>query len=513
MLALVFLVALRWRSDSGLMVAGFLSFLFWLNWGYQAPVRYAPPEVQLLAGVTAVLCWRVSRVGNFLHLLGLAALSHLVASNWAALGQETAGAPTPLARLAILCLCLLPAALAQAETACLPWLGLLLAGPAVLSTGWGWLIGLGLLLLAWHQEWGWEWRLAGAGLLVAWMAVNWALVGYVLRGGLHRSEDLRRDAYLAALKPGHELPAEALSRSLPSEFIKNGRAYFPPLPQAELKVTPAELDWLVVSNNPEFVKSTPVVLLRGQVPAGRGRFFISHFNATTKGTEVVLRLSRPVRWLKQGYSIVGGFHPDIGVQTWQSYLDSSPGGEGLEIRHPANNHFRNAVLMLDLKVDEPLGYEVAMVEEGAPFPEGLEVTPLYKTQPRGIFLQPDRYEALEFELGGGQIRAATVMEDHLRGLDGERDEVLKGNYGAVSHLNVTLKPDPEGNYRRVVGLLLARGGQLWTVVDGECKYAATHGAVVVLNQEVVEETEWSYDYTLPANSYAPVSLILIPVPR
>ena len=51
------------------------------------------------------------------------------------------------------------------------------------------------------------------------------------------------------------------------------------------------------------------------------------------------------------------------------------------------------------------------------------------------------------------------------------------------------------------------------MVEGECKYAVTHGAVVVFNEEVRADKEWSYDYTLPANSYAPVSLILIPLPR
>ena len=89
-----------------------------------------------------------------------------------------------------------------------------------------------------------------------------------------------------------------------------------------------------------------------------------------------------------------------------------------------------------------------------------------------------------------------------------RIDSLNGDYAAITHLRIQLTP---GSFRRMLILMVPRGGEVGALVDGHAYRSEAGGALVLFNQVPDHPTTFTYDFSLPANTYAPVHFVFVPL--
>ncbi|MEW6281726.1 MAG: hypothetical protein AB1758_24165 [Candidatus Eremiobacterota bacterium] len=368
-------------------------------------------------------------------------------------------------------------------------------------------------------------------------ALSLSTWNYALQARAWPGTELERQARLALIPPATGLTALQLGTLLPPRLVAGRRIRYPSVSPLPVTQVPADRpDWLIVSNNPELVQNLArtQVLYRGRAPAGAGRFFVSHLNVSEGWADLHLSLRNPsdgaveLAWTREA-TLVGGDMTrasrtrdfgGLGTELWLRYL--SPAEYRHEVLNPGTStrlkleglkFGENGMMMLELECGGPLEVAVAMVKSGQEPDLTGPVTGMVFRQSRGIYSKPDREMTGTFSLGEGVLRAFSLGEVALDGRDGDRVDSLKGNYGAVSELTIRLEADPARRYRRAAILLVARGGYVGAVVDGRKSAADSFGAIVLFNRPVEQDTDWTYRYTLPCNSFAPVAVLLVPLPR
>lgn len=339
--------------------------------------------------------------------------------------------------------------------------------------------------------------LVALGLAIS--AGSWV---YLLKGGT------LREYRLTQLEKGQVLTAQELALLLPDDKLERGHVKFPKF--ARLAVTEevaATPDWMLYSNNPEMVDS-PGNLYRGMLPAGTGRVFISHFNTHPPPAQLRLTLRNPGA---QNATVTTSrkvwfdrLVPDAGTEMLRAYLSSQaretvtiPAGgshqEGLD------NLLGNGLCMADLTLDRPLEATVSMMT--SPGDVGGPVKALLSSQSRGLFLKPDRILKARVELGS-EMLACEPLAQHLKGLDGTRIDELKGSYGALETVDFEFTGP-------ALVLLIPRAGYLGAVLDGRTYAINPYGALVLAS--IQQPGRWQWTYSLPANSFAPNCLLIVPV--
>ncbi len=473
-------------------------------WGYLAAVYPAASGNTLAGSAPGILALLIlaglTRLRPSITLLGAAACAATLAfierralAGWLipppihlTLDPLDALLPVPsLGLFAVCCLLLQPGRARH--------LGLLLWTGSMLSPYPGpWLLLAGALALARDKRS--TLALTALGLVVS--AGPWL---YLLRGGS------LREYRLSHLRKGQVLAAQELSDLLPPDKLENGHIKFPrfaPLAVRE-EVAPSP-DWLLVSNNPEIVRS-PGNLFRGTLPAGRGRLFLSHFNPHPPPTELTLTLRNPgptdATVTTQRKVWFAKLVPDAGTELLREFLSAGPGPTvtippGKTHHEGLQDLLGNGLFMADLTLDQPLDATVSMgaVDLNAP------VQGKIFRQSRGLYLKPDRLLTAQATLGT-EILACEPLPQPLKGPD-----ELKGSYGALETLDFKVTSN---SCRRALILLVPRAGYLGAVLDGQTYAINPYGALVLAELEL--PSRWKWVYSLPANSFAPNGILIVPV--
>lgn len=345
--------------------------------------------------------------------------------------------------------------------------------------------------------------------------------------------DRWQQAALARMPEGSVQPSAALASAFPAGARRGTRVYrmaFPTLSTMRRRL--CDPAWLAVSNNVESVTdaqyppSGRVILFRSPVPARPGRVFLSHFNTSLQPRPLVLELRNPdrarsarLRWGRRGlFAQQRDSLEDPGAEAWRRYTRSPEGGSsdlppGGSQRVRLEGLLGNGVAMVDLEPDRPVELTVAM---GA-LPSGAMQDPALApvgSQSRGVYPCPDEEVEGEVDLAAGRIRSYTFGEEWLTGLDASgplRRDVLKGNYGAISHLRVRIRRPAGSEFRRLLVLLIPSGGFLGTAWEGDLRILHAHDGLVLLNREVPDGHEFRYDFSLAANAFAPAYVLFVPL--
>lgn len=352
-------------------------------------------------------------------------------------------------------------------------------------------------------------------------AVALLALGLVVSVGPWLYEGTIREHQLGQLQKGQLLSAKELARLLPPDKLQGGHFKYPNFPELPVQEREADRpDWMVVSNNPEMVdpQGQCANLYRGVMPAGVGRLFLSHFNIRPQQpVEMVLTFRNPgprpvtATWGRKVWYY--RLSPTAGDELWRDYLAARPSGASFTVAPGESRQeslpdvVGNAVCMADLTLDHPLELTVSFLPPGAARAVDGPVWGLVFRQSRGLYRKPDRVLTARVELT--DMVVCEPLKQHLVGRDGGRTDELKGSYGAVETLDFELVP--QGKYRRALILLVPRAGYLAAVLDGRLRAIAPYGALVLANLKVDGPTRWSWVYSLPANSFAPNGILVVPL--
>lgn len=248
-----------------------------------------------------------------------------------------------------------------------------------------------------------------------------------------------------------------------------------------------DVDWLLLSNNPERVPgSSPVLLLQQSVPAGRGRILVSHMNLSLRPKDLVISSELPFQLLSQASSRDGERGRDAGsVLTMKQQRTT---GECREFRLP--RVIANGIVQLEVELNAPTEFRVGFAERGHVLPD--ELASMREGQSRGLYSQPDRQDLLP--INSTEWRRWDWNGPWLRN---EQNEPLLGNYGCIRHLTLEVQTEQAEVW------LVARGGVLGTV-DG--RGAPMLAAGQSRRLALLERGTHRLDLTLPVNSFAPYSL-------
>lgn len=354
------------------------------------------------------------------------------------------------------------------------------------------------------------------------------------------AESLRLSQHyaLSRLPAGEVVSAARLAHLMPSATAtpRHIRARdFPALtPTIRPAGTPA---WLFYSNNPEQVTedaySSPgasAVLARDRVPAGRGRIFASHFNEGVHPRDLVVQFrnlsDRPSRLVLSRRSALtdpqaAALLVDLGLEVWRRF---ATGAETIERELAAGGDWcdvipavlGDAILMADVETTSPLELTVAYTPRGgAPPVASQPARPLKYTQSRGVYLRPDAAMEADFDMDAGGIRLLPIEREPLLGLDSSlgspRPDRLKGNFGAITHIRLAVRRSTDGAFRRFLAILIPGGGSATALYNGQPRSLPVYHGLVLANQPVSDRLDFAYDYTLPANSFAPLYLLVMPL--
>ena len=190
-----------------------------------------------------------------------------------------------------------------------------------------------------------------------------------------------------------------------------------------------------------------------------------------------------------------------------STVNLPPGGTWQQRQE---NVLGDALVMEDVSCNQPLLCTVTMGEP----PSNGAATARIQTQSRGLYLKPDQSVEATVDMVDGAPRTLAVNGPWLTGTDSSTQppvaDTLQGDYGAIAHLRLHVTP---GRYQRLLVVLVPRGGLTGALQADTAHMVSAGGGLVLINQRVVGPTMVDYDFTLPANSFAPVHFLVVPLLR
>ena len=382
----------------------------------------------------------------------------------------------------------------------------------------------------------------------------------LLQGALARSLNIEILPVGYVLSPDEVI--DTLGRDVIRPGVANQSACAITLPDMEAAVSRRDDPVaLLLSNAPEVLDDRVLprgrgILAAADVPAGKVRLLVSHTNAYPLAEDYVLRMHNPgeeiadvvldARATARQNPIAGAFAADttVGGALVRTFLDLERNGPAVGwrvvdgdrrrlIRTGQSSETRLitqvrglGMAWLTLTTSVPLHLEVCAVPSGGEIGSA-PVVSRSGSQVRGLFQKPDTsIEAVvdvtegtptRLVFGGaqrdnpkGKLDTGTYMTGTDTTGTSADPQTNRGDYGGITHLRITVKGTPQNHCVGATFVLVAGGRKaaLLPVKDGKPVTVAQWGGLV-LGRARSGET-FTYDFSLPPNSWAPIYLLAIP---
>lgn len=356
---------------------------------------------------------------------------------------------------------------------------------------------------------------------------------------------------------------DTLGRNVVRAGVANKRAGALTLPDIEATATRCETpELLLLSNTPEILNETSLprgrgVLVKANVPAGKIRVLASHSNQYPLSQDLILRMTNtsdqiadvllePRAEARQDPR-PGAFAADatVGGVLARAYIDAAnapaplgwhpPDGDRHRLIQTGRtsdvrivNGFRGSgMAWLTLTTSVPLHLEICSVPTGGT-PVEAPVLPRTGSQARGLFARPDVEVQATVDVSDGVTRryvfgraernnASGLLDggDWMSGTDDTSGtaeaQVNRGDFGGITTFQATVQGSPDSGYAGVLFVLVAGGRKCALLpLKGAKPVVVPQWGGLVLGRARVGET-FTYAFTLPPNSWAPVYLLAVPV--
>ncbi len=332
--------------------------------------------------------------------------------------------------------------------------------------------------------------------------------------------------------------------------------------QSRRRTNPA---WLLFSNSPEILNHGTLpagrgVLVSADVPAGHGRLLLSHSNQQPFPEDFVLRIvnrgeypavvSLDPRAHACQDPIPGAFSMDamVGGNLAQRFFYSLrhvshamwqpiDGDHRILIQHDGKSDARLlsgvrglGTAWVDINTNQPLHLALYAVPTGADIDDSAApVLPRTGRQVRGLFRHPDLSIQATIDLASGKpqryVFGGSERNDkagqlkqgyYMRGTDttepGTSESLInRGDFGGITWFHGTVKAPPGSLYHGALLILVAGGRRVAVLpLHGGPPVVLGQWSGLVLGRVRVGQS-FTYPFTLPPNSWAPVYLVAVPV--
>jgi hypothetical protein len=341
----------------------------------------------------------------------------------------------------------------------------------------------------------------------------------------------------------------------------------------DMQATTSRLDdpaWLLMSNAPELINDITMprrrgVLVAADLPAGSGRLLVSHANQFPMGEDFIIHATNmspdevaqvvlePSAHANQ-VDIPASYRADalVGGALIENYEHATQvlplgwrppddvtrfairPGASVDMRLVPSAHGLS-MFIGKLTTSAPLHVAVCAVPRDGKYTEDTPLTQRTGSQARGLFDKPDVSVEANVDLSDmvplryvfGQSERDNrlgVLEggNWMTGVDttepGHKDpQTNRGDFGGFTHFKAHVTADGPSKVRGAAFILVC-GGRKAAVPRGGPGSGGSGGKVTVLSQwnglvlaRVRVGDDFSYDFTLPPNSWAPMYMVAVPL--